>query len=115
MNRARLSGEAELMNGSADFLGRQGDDHPLDLPPVAEAHDIAGVAAALGANGRLQAGIVAEQVDQLGCVGKRRPAGDEWRVHGKALSPLAIAGLPTSIVNATVTVMRLIARACCPT
>lgn len=53
------------MNGSAHFLVAEGRDHALDLPPVAEAHDIAGIAADLGARRRLEPGIVAEPVDQV--------------------------------------------------
>jgi hypothetical protein len=63
--------------GAADFVAGERGDHPLDLPPVAEAHDIARVAAALGARRGLEPGIVAEAVDQLGRVGERGAAGDE--------------------------------------
>ena len=59
------------MDGPADFVAAQRRDHPLDLPPVAKAHDIAVVAAALGTRRGLEAGIVAVALDQLGGVGKR--------------------------------------------
>ena len=69
MNRARLSGEAKLVNCSAHFLGGQAHDYPLDLPPVAETHDIARVAASLGPKGRLKPRIVAEPINEIGGVG----------------------------------------------
>jgi len=85
MNRARPGGD--LVNASAHFLAAQADDHPLDLPPMAKADDIAGIAAALGAHRRLEACIVAEAFDELGGIGQRRPAGDEWGVHGCTITP----------------------------
>jgi len=53
------------MNGAAHFVAAQGRDHPLDLPPVAEARDIAVVAAAFRPDRRLETGIVAIALDQL--------------------------------------------------
>jgi hypothetical protein len=55
--------ETELVNGSAHFLGGEGDDDPLDLAPVAEANDVSGIAAPFGAQGCLETGIVAETLD----------------------------------------------------
>ena len=80
MNRARLA-MTILVNASAHFVAAQGDDDPLDLPPVAKADDIAGVAAFLGAIGRFQACIVSEAVDELRGIGERRPSRDEGRIH----------------------------------
>jgi hypothetical protein len=65
------------MNASAHFLSAESDDHPLDLPPVAETDDIASVAAVLGANGGFEPRIVAEPLDEFGGIGKGRPPGDE--------------------------------------
>lgn len=79
MNGARPA--VRLVDASAHFLAAQGDDYALDLPPVAKTEHIAGVTASLGADRRLQPGIVAEAVDELGGIGKRRPAGDERRLH----------------------------------
>jgi hypothetical protein len=84
MNGARPA--AKLVNGSAHFPGAEGDDDPLDLPPVAEKDDIAQIPAPLGANGRFEPGIVAEALDQFGGVGKRRPSGDERGIHRFALT-----------------------------
>lgn len=84
MNRARLVIRI-LVNASAHFVAAKRDDHPLDLPPVAKTDDIASVAALLGAARRLQPRIVSEALDQLGRVGKRRPSGDEGRVHSSVL------------------------------
>jgi hypothetical protein len=80
MNGARP--EAILVNGSAHFLGGESDYHPLDLAPVAEANEVSGISAPFGSNGRLEAGIVAEALDQLGRIGKGRPSGDEGGAHG---------------------------------
>lgn len=65
------------MNASEHFLASESEDHPLDLPPVAETDDIAGFAAMLGTNGCLEARIVAKELDELGGIGERRPPGDE--------------------------------------
>ena len=65
------------MDGAAHFVAGKGRDHPLDLPPVAEQEDIAVVAAALGTDGSLQPGIVAEAVDELRRFIKSVAAGNE--------------------------------------
>ena len=74
------------MNGSANFLVAERGNHPLDLAPMAECDDIAGIAAFLGAGGCLERRIVAESVDQPRRVGKRRAAMDERIVHARAIS-----------------------------
>ena len=70
-----------LVDRAVDFVGAEGGDDPLDLPPVAEFQDIAGIAAGFGTHRCLQAGIVAEPVDQFRCVGKRRPSSDIRSIH----------------------------------
>src|SRR3954464_7533233 len=72
-----------LVDGAGDLVAAERGDHALDLPPVAEARDIAEIAAALGAHRRLEAGIVTEAVDQLGGVGKGDAAVDEGAIHGR--------------------------------
>jgi len=72
----------KLMNASANFVAAESDDYAFDLPPVTEARDIAGVAAALSARGCFEPGIVAEALEEVGRVGKRRPPGDERGIHG---------------------------------
>jgi hypothetical protein len=79
MNGARPA--AKLVNSSAHFPGAEGDDDPLNLPPMAEMKDIAQVPAPLRTNGRFEPGIVAEALDQFGCVGKGRPSRDERGAH----------------------------------
>ena len=74
------------MDGAANLVAGEGGDHALDLPPVAEADDIAGIATELRPRGGFKPGIVAEAVDQVGSIGKRRPAIDEWKVHGSLLT-----------------------------
>ena len=59
------------MDGAANLVAAQRGDHALDLAPVAKVSDIADVAAALGARGRFEPGVVAEAFDQLGGIGQR--------------------------------------------
>ena len=80
MNRARLV-MTILVNASAHFVAAEAYDHPLDLPPVAEANDVAGIAAFLGPVGSFHPGVVSEALYQFCCIGQCRPAGDEGRVH----------------------------------
>ena len=70
------------MNGAADLFGAQRCDHALNLPPVAEAQDIAGIAAVLGANRSFEPGIIAISLDEVGSVCERGPSVDERHVHG---------------------------------
>ena len=80
MNRARPA--RRLVDASADFVAGERDDDSFDLAPVAEANDVAGVAAELGARGGLEPGVVAEAFDKLGGVGQSRPSGNVQRGHG---------------------------------
>ena len=64
------------------FVASQRHDDPLDLPPVAEAHDIAVVAAALGADGRLKPRVFAIAGDQLCGVVERASTMDEGESMG---------------------------------
>jgi len=88
-----------------DFLFGQGDDHSLDLPPVAEAHDIALVAAVLGARRGLEPGVVAKGFDQQGRIGQGRPASDEGHVHGRPANPPLVELWSTDAVNEAVTMI----------
>ena len=58
----------------------------LDLTPVAEADDIAVVAAALGPRGGFESGIVAIAGDEIGSVGEREASMDERRDHGRSIA-----------------------------
>src|SRR5437763_12894436 len=71
----------DLVDRAGDFVAAQRRDDPLDLPPVAEARDIAVIAAALGADRRLEPGVIAVTFDQLGRVGQCNPATDEGTLH----------------------------------
>ena len=73
-------------HGSAHFVAGKRGNHAFDLPPVAETGDIAVVAALLGPRSRLEAGIVAEPFNEVGCVGERDTAMDEWAIHGGTLA-----------------------------
>ena len=81
------------MNASEHFLAGKSRDHPLHLPPVAEADDILVVATLLGARGGFKSGIVPEPLDKFSGIGKSRPAGNEGRVHAFRLTE---AGFPTA-------------------
>ena len=74
------------MDGPENLVAAERRNDTLDLPPVAETRDIAVVAAALGPRRRLEAGIVAKPFDEVGCVGKRDTAMDEWAIHGGTLA-----------------------------
>jgi hypothetical protein len=69
------------MDGAANLVAAQRCDNPLDLPPVAETHDIAGIAAVVGARRGLVGGVVAEPGEKLGGVGQRHSPTDEGCVH----------------------------------
>jgi len=71
----------DLVDRARNFVAAEGRDHPLDLPPVAEARDIAEVTAALGASCCLEPGIVAEALDELRRVRKRQASMDEGQCH----------------------------------
>ena len=87
------------MNRAAHFLFGQGDDHPLDLPPVAEARDIALVATIRGARRGFEAGIVAKGLDEKRRIGKCRPAGNEGHVHEPIITAAHLAIAVTDAVN----------------
>jgi hypothetical protein len=74
------------MDPADDLVTTQRGDHALDLPPVAEADDIAGVAAAASERGRLEARVGAEALADIGGVGERGAAVDIVRGHGPSLS-----------------------------
>lgn len=74
------------MDGPADLFTAQRRDDPLDLPPVAEARDIAIVAAPLGARGGLETCSVAVSLHQLGSILKREPSVNEGRVHARPIT-----------------------------
>src|SRR3954463_1672789 len=76
----------DLMDGAGDLVAGERRDHPLDLPPMAETRDIAVVAAAVGADCRLEPGVVAVAGDQLGGIGQCNAAVDEWLVHAAFLA-----------------------------
>jgi len=93
----------ELVNQAPDFVAAERCDDALDLPPVAEARDIALVAAALGAGRRLVAGVVAEAIHQLRGVGQGETSMNEGRVHRDASNPEPVEVVPTNVVNASLT------------
>lgn len=92
------------MDQAADLVAAQRGDDALDLPPMAEARDIALVAAALGTHRRLEAGIVAETVHQLRRIRKREPSMNEGRVHARGISGAPVSTVPTNVVNAALTI-----------
>ncbi|MEA3067863.1 MAG: hypothetical protein QOK41_1270 [Sphingomonadales bacterium] len=74
---------------------------------MAEAGDIAVIAAALGARRGLEPGVVAIAFDELGGVGERGPAMDEGAVHGLCFTPAPVSRLPTKVVNGALTILGL--------
>ena len=92
------------MHCAAHILVAEGCDHALDLAPVAEAQDIARVTGALRACARFERGLVPVALHEVGSVGKRCAAMDEWNVHAAAYLR-AVAGLSTTIVNRPLTII----------
>jgi len=79
------------VDGPANLVAAQSGDHPLDMTPMAEARDIAIVAAALGAQCGLEYGVVAVALDQFGCIGKRDTAVDEGAIHDRRIAAARFA------------------------
>jgi hypothetical protein len=75
------------VDGADDFVAAQGRDHPLDLPPVAKVRHIADISAALRPRRGLEPRVVAEALHEVGGIGQRDPAMDEWAVHAAAIRP----------------------------
>jgi hypothetical protein len=73
------------VNGADNFVAGQCFDHPLDVAPVAKAHDIPVAAESPSPRCRLDRGTVTVKLDQLGSIGKSKPPMDEDRVHGRRL------------------------------
>ena len=96
----------DLVNASAHFVAAERHDDPLDLPPVAESHDIARIPALFCSDRSLEPGIVAEALDKIGRVGKRAPAGDEGQIHAVAVKRAAVSGLRTIILNTSLTIKK---------
>jgi hypothetical protein len=75
-----------LVNQPANLVAAERGDDPLDLTPVAEAGDIALVAAALRASSSFVSGIVTEAVHQLRRIGESQTSVDEHSLHGAPLT-----------------------------
>ena len=93
------------MNAAERLPAIERGDHPLDLAPVAEGQDIAGLAAVARAGRGDQHGLLAEMVDQRGRVVQRRAAMDVREVHGRTLNPAAVAPSPIERVNTAFTMV----------
>ena len=93
------------MDSAADFLVGKSDDHPFDLPPMAEAQHISLVAAVLGACRCLEPGIVAIGFEQQCRIGQRGSSMDVGRVHGGVGNPAHLAVRRTDRVNETSTMI----------
>jgi hypothetical protein len=96
------------VNCPEHFVAAERRDDALDLPPVAETRDIAVVAAPLGESRRFEAGVVAESLDQIRCVGKGVATVDEEALHATFLKPGAVSRLPTNVVNGALTMLRAV-------
>lgn len=95
------------MNGTLHFFAGESCNHPLDLPPMAEAHDVPFVAAALRARRRLEPSVISITLDQIGRVGKREATMDEKAFHARVLNPRLVSRLPTNSVNNLLTMLGL--------
>jgi len=73
---------------------------------VAEAHDIAVAAEPPGTSRRFERSAVAVMLHQLGGIGKGKTSVDEDRIHDGAVYRIGLEGLPTSVVNAALTISR---------
>jgi len=73
------------VNGALNFVAAEARDHSLDLPPVAEARDIAVVSAPVGPGGGLEPGVIAVASDQVGSIRESHAAMDEGAVHGATI------------------------------
>ena len=69
------------MDTADNLVAGQGRDHALDLAPVAEALDVAGIAAGMSPRGSLEPRIVAKGFDEPGGVGNRPAPADEECIH----------------------------------
>ena len=68
-------GTARALVYRAAILAGEQDDHPLDLPPAAEVHDIADIAAVRCPRRGFVSRMDAEAGDQIGGIARRRPIG----------------------------------------
>jgi hypothetical protein len=93
-----------------NLVAAQRGDDALDLTPVAEARDIAVVAAPLRPRRRLVAGVVAITRDQIGSVVERRAAVDEGRNHDGRHTPAPVSRLRTIAVNEALTMLLTVVR-----
>jgi hypothetical protein len=89
-------GPTRSVDGTANFLVGKGNDHPLDLPPMAEFQDIAAAPAAFGKRRSFESGVIAIGFDQQCSVGKRCASGNIGRIHATPLTePLLRFGSQT--------------------
>jgi hypothetical protein len=95
------------VDGTDHFVAAERSDHAFDLPPVTETRDVAIVAASLGTRRGLEAGVVAEPLDQIGGIGERYASMDERSVHVRALNTTTVERLRMSIVNSSLTTFGL--------
>ena len=62
------------MYGAADLALAQRGNHPLDMAPMAVAHDVVGIATALGTNSGLEPSVIAILLEQGRSIGQRAAA-----------------------------------------
>lgn len=93
-----------LVNGTVGFAAIERGDDAFDLPPVTKTHHIAFVAAPPGACRRLEHGILAEILDQLGRIVERMSTMDEGKVHVAVINSVAVSRSRSRRVNAALTI-----------
>lgn len=74
------------MNAADNLVAGQSGDDPFDLAPMAEALDVAGIAAGMGARSRFEAGVVAISLDESRRVGNGPAVADEECFHAHLLT-----------------------------
>jgi hypothetical protein len=75
-----------LVDGALDVFAAKAVDHALDLPPMAEAQNIAAAAALFGTRRRFEGSMLTEASDQFGGVGKRVAPGNEGSIHLRVIA-----------------------------
>ena len=92
------------MNAPNDLATAERRNDASYLPPMAKAYDIAVGAAAVRECHCMTNRTLPEAVDQIMCVGKRRPAADEGSAHSSPSYRTVVSRWRTKTVNFTLTI-----------
>ena len=92
------------MNAPEDLATAERRNDARYLPPVAKAHDIAVGPAAVCKRHCMANRTLSETVDEVMCVGKRRPAADEGSAHSSPSYRAVVSRWRTKTVNFMLTI-----------